>query len=84
MIKKTLSLNSSHFYLPLASLLIVILLFYKFNPKVSMQLVTIGALIYVVSALIHHHFDKTLTLEVIIEYVLLASLIIIIILSQFL
>lgn len=39
-----------------------------------LNILTIGILIYLVWALVHHRHDKSLTLEVFVEYLLTATL----------
>ncbi|KKR80446.1 MAG: hypothetical protein UU73_C0001G0216 [Candidatus Daviesbacteria bacterium GW2011_GWA1_41_61] len=51
---------------------------YRFSPQIQFQIFTLAAIIYVIVALVHHHKDKSLTLEIIIEYVLIAALALII------
>lgn len=48
--------------------------------NLSFKLLAFAALLYLIFALLHHHRDKSLKFEIIIEYVLLAALAFIIIL----
>ncbi len=81
--KRTIKLNLTHLFLPIATLFIVLMFMFRDSTRVQMEIVAIGALIYVGIAFIHHHLDKTLTFEVIVEYILIAALTLII-LQQFL
>lgn len=54
---------------------------FRYFPALQFQLLTLAALIYVVLALIHHLRDKYLTLEVVIEYILIAALTLIVLQS---
>jgi len=56
-----------------------------FRQNSNFQLIIIlGALLfYIVFSLIHHYLDKTLTLETIIEYILIAALVVIIVAGGF-
>ena len=44
----------------------------------QLRILMIAAAAYLATALLHHHKDKTLTLEIMIEYILLAALALII------
>ncbi len=44
---------------------------------IEFEILTGAVILYIGWALIHHHFDKSLTVEVIIEYILIAALILI-------
>jgi hypothetical protein len=44
---------------------------------VLFELLVLFTMVYFISTLVHHHFDKSLTKEVIIEYILVALLVII-------
>ena len=48
------------------------------QPLLQFQLNIAAAIIYLIMAFLHHHFDKSLTLEIIIEYILIALVVIII------
>ena len=45
------------------------------------QILTIGILVYLIWALVHHKRDKSLTLPILLEYVLTAVLVFILILG---
>ena len=72
--RKILSLSLIHFFQPIAFLAIIAAFFLQGEPKLLMQIVTTLAIIYVTIALIHHYFDKSLSLEVGLEYVLISLL----------
>lgn len=57
-----------------APVFIFTLFAYRFSPEIQFQIFTLAALVYVIIALVHHHRDKSLTLEITIEYVLIAAL----------
>lgn len=54
------------------------LFFYRFSPKMQFIVFMTAALLYLAAALLHHFKEKSLTLEVIIEYILIAALALII------
>jgi hypothetical protein len=84
MIKKVRKhLNSSYLFLPIALLFVGLILYFQNYPKLQLQLVVLAAISYIVVALVHHYHEKSLTIEVIIEYALIAALAIIL-LSGFL
>lgn len=56
----------------------IILWINRLTPDFNFKLVAVAALLYLAVAFIHHRRDKTLTLEIIIEYILIAALVLII------
>lgn len=54
------------------------LFFYRFVPKMQFFVFLAAALLYLAVALFHHFRQKSLTLEIIIEYILMAVLALII------
>lgn len=70
------------YYVPLALVFLVIMYYFKDNRKMQIQIVVVAAIIYVSLALIHHRLDKSLTPKTIIEYILLAVLIVILLQGQ--
>lgn len=80
--KWRLPINLLHDHgLPVLSLssLVLLGLFFRFGGQPTWQLLTIVALviIYLLWALIHHLFEKNLSLEIFLEYCLTALLVII-------
>lgn len=71
-----------HLMLPL--ILGLAALSFIFRQNVDFQKYIIGGalFLYIIFSLIHHYFDKTLTLEVVIEYILIAGLVLIILASS--
>lgn len=53
---------------------LVLILKLQYLPQVQFLVVTVLVMFYLMWALVHHFADKTLTLEVMIEYVLTALL----------
>lgn len=53
---------------------LVALFIFRFSSSIQFQIFALAALLYLVVAIIHHFRDKTLTLEITIEYVLIAAL----------
>ncbi|MCL5409636.1 MAG: hypothetical protein M1607_02120 [Patescibacteria group bacterium] len=47
---------------------------YRGAPSLEFQLLTLAAIFYVMLAILSHHREKTLSLEIVIEYVLIAAL----------
>lgn len=47
---------------------------FRLSSKLQFQILVLASLVYLITALLHHYKDKTLTLEIIIEYVLIAAL----------
>ncbi len=55
-----------------------VLLLGQFSVKLNLQILIIALMLYLIGAFIHHHNDKSLTFEVMIEYILLGTLVLII------
>lgn len=51
---------------------------FRFHPLLQAQILTALTLLYIGTSLVHHHLDKTLNLEVMLEYVLISTLAVII------
>ncbi len=80
---KTIKKHSfSLIYLPIALVFLVIMFYFKEDPKIQIQIVVASAVLYVAMALAHHKFDKSLTFEIIVEYILLALLVVILLSGQ--
>ena len=72
----------NYLYLPLALVFLVSLYFFRANAIYQVEVIIGAAITYITVALLHHHFDKSLTLEIIIEYILIAILVVIILQGQ--
>lgn len=72
--KTFLKIDFLHYFLPVGLLAMVLMWQFQARSELQLQVLIIVGLIYIIGAFIHHHFDKTLTLEVIIEYILIAIL----------
>ncbi len=69
-----------HNYLLFSAFALIMVMPILFRPKsalYSLQMLGIVSLGFIVWSLIHHYFDKTITLEIIIEYILAIALVII-------
>lgn len=51
-----------------------LLIIFRFSPERQVQIFIVASIIYVLTAILHHFQDKTLTMEIIIEYILIAVL----------
>jgi hypothetical protein len=80
---KKLKLELTHLYLPVSFVLAILLLLFRGQSKLQFEVVCAGALIYLGISLSHHHFDRSLTMEVMLEYILIDALSLVI-LQQFL
>lgn len=47
---------------------------FQFLPQIQFAIMTALVIFYLFWALLHHHFDKSLKLEIMIEYILTAAL----------
>ncbi len=74
-------INLMWIYIALAPVLFSMLILFRNQQVVVFSIATLAALFYVVVALLHHYQDKTLTVEVTLEYVLTAVLAIVILQS---
>lgn len=72
--KLSLRIDFLHYFAPVGILAAVLMWQFQARSELQLQILIIVGLIYIIGAFIHHHFDKTLTLEVIIEYILIAIL----------
>lgn len=69
-------------YLSVALGFLGIMFYFKSNPNIQIQIVISSAIIYVAMALFTHHYDKSLTFEIIVEYILLALLVVVLLSGQ--
>ena len=74
---KKIKTNYIHLLAPLGLFFVILSFIFKSQPTFQIEILVLFALLYLISALVHHHFDKSLTLETTIEYILLAVLVII-------
>ncbi|MDO8486488.1 MAG: hypothetical protein Q7S77_02230 [Candidatus Staskawiczbacteria bacterium] len=51
-----------------------LLIIFRFSPERQLQVLITASIVYVATAILHHFQDKTLTMEIIIEYILIAVL----------
>ncbi len=54
---------------------------FEYNPTMRLQALVALAISYLCWGIFHHYIDKTLTLEIVIEYVLIASFVLVILSS---
>lgn len=64
-----------YLFLPISLAILIVMIFLKGQSRLEFELIMIGTLIYVSLALLHHHFDKSLTTAITIEYILMAVLV---------
>lgn len=74
-------LNLTHLFVPLTLIFIGLSLFFNGSLVIELELVILFALFYLSFLMVHHHRDKSLTVETMGEYILLAVLVIIIVLG---
>lgn len=67
-------LNILHLLLPVSLILIGASFILPHYFVIQLQVAMVAVILYVALGFIHHYVDKTLTLEVSLEYVLLATL----------
>lgn len=75
---KKINLDLLHIFLPIGILLLVVVFLFNSNSNVLIQVVVTMTLIYLGFSIMHHNVDKTLTLEVALEYILIACLVLVI------
>lgn len=61
-----------------APIFVLLLFLFRFSPTLQFQILVGAATLYLSSATLHHLKDKSLTLEITIEYVLITALALII------
>ena len=64
----------SNIFLFVSLVLIAASFFYKDNNSYQYEIIFLTVALYLASSIAHHHFDKSLTLEVILEYILIGAL----------
>ena len=58
-----------------ASLVMIILSFFYRNKNIyQYEIIFVTVLLYLTSSIMHHHFDKSLTFEILLEYILIGAL----------
>ena len=68
-----------HLFVPLTLLFIALSIFGNHKPFIQPLILLIFTLIYLFLTILHHKLDKSLTLEGLLEYILIAGLIIVLI-----
>lgn len=76
--RKKLHLSLNTIFLTICLLLLVASFIFPNQGYVQTEIIAAATLIYVGYALLHHHLDKTLTIETTLEYILIASLVLVI------
>lgn len=64
----------SNIFLFISIILIITSFFYKDSNAYQYEIIFITVVLYLVSSIAHHHFDKSLTFEVGLEYILIGAL----------
>lgn len=67
--------------LPLVLGMGVLSFIFRQNTSFQFLIILLALVSYIIFSLMHHYFDKTLTFEVVIEYILIAGLVLIILTS---
>lgn len=67
-----------HIFLPLGIIFLSLTFLFNKDSNVLIQAVVTMTLIYLGFSFMHHNVDKTLTLEVALEYILIACLVLVI------
>lgn len=78
--KKT-DLKILHIIIPICLLLIFMSFTFRGQREIQILIAIIGVLSYLVVSMLHHKLDKSLTFKTILEYILVASLVIIVMLA---
>lgn len=64
----------SNIFLFVSISLIIASFFYKNRNLFQYEIIFITVLLYLVSSITHHYFDKSLTFEILLEYILIGAL----------
>lgn len=83
-IKNLLKIKVIHVYFPLALGFLGLMYWFRGDALMQVEIVVAGAVAYIAVALLHHHLDKSLTVEIIIEYILIAALVLVLLNTQLL
>lgn len=75
---KFLKFDLHFLFLPLSIFLISAIILIGKDNLTILQLAAISIILYILLSLIHHLKDKSLTLEIILEYILLACLVLVV------
>ena len=71
---KVKKIEIMHFLVPICLGLVILSYLFRSNNGLQIQVLFLTSILYVLVSLLHHYLDKTLSLEIIIEYVLIAGL----------
>ncbi len=74
-------LSSNTIFIITIPILLSILFWFRFAPQKQFIVFFIATIIYLILALIHHFREKTLIIEIVIEYILIAILALVVIQS---
>lgn len=72
LIKRIKRIDFIIFFLPVAIGMISAMYYFRNYPLIKLQLVIAGVVLYIAIALLHHHKDKSLSWEVMVEYIMFA------------
>lgn len=72
--RKRRKLNVHHLLLTICFGLILASFLLPHTGNLQMEISVLAIILYVTFSLVHHYFDKTLTMETTIEYILVATL----------
>lgn len=67
-------INLNWLFLITTPIFVLSLLVFRSSSQILLQIMAFAAIVYLTIASLHHLKDKTLTLEIIIEYILIAAL----------
>lgn len=71
---KTTKFEFTHLYLPVAVISAIFIILFRGQNKLQVDTLVASAFIYMGIVLAHHQKDKSLTIEVLLEYILIAAL----------
>lgn len=72
MLKRPIKIHLDQLFLPVGIVLIGLIFVFRHQNQIQFELVVLATILYLATALLHHHFDKSLTIEVVLEYILIA------------
>lgn len=78
---KLLKLKLVHALIPLGVIFIYLIFTDRGKSDMQLQLTILAIVSYFGISIVHHYFDKSLTFEIVFEYILMASLILILVIS---
>jgi hypothetical protein len=76
--RNILKVDLGHLMFFAAPVFVLFIYLFRYSPVLQFQVLSLSVMVYLLIALSHHHHTKTLSLEIIVEYILISGLTLII------